>query len=166
MLQCAAASKYIFICCNIKYIFICCNIQIYMHMCMCVHVYIYIYIYTYKCICIIHMYILHMYIQIRRRWGESAVVGSSAERAGDCQCASCVACSFWVEFLKSRPTTKSTMDHHCRAYVLRNRGRDQELRQWRQTMGLPGNHSSLRLTRSWDKTKKAPSSFGPKHGKV
>jgi len=45
-------------------------------------------------------------------------------------------------------------------------GRDQELQQWRQTMGLAGKDSSLRLTRSWDKTKKAPSSSGPKHGKA
>ena len=46
-------------------------------------------------------------------------------------------------------------------------GRDLELQQWRQTMGLatPAD-SRLRLTRKWDKGKKAPESKGPKHGKA
>jgi hypothetical protein len=47
-----------------------------------------------------------------------------------------------------------------------SRGRDMELRQWRQTMGLSDSDKKLRLTRSWDKSNKPPASKGPKHGKV
>lgn len=48
---------------------------------------------------------------------------------------------------------------------LASRGRDQELSKWRQTMGLSESGSKLRLTRSWDKSKKPPASKGPKHGR-
>jgi hypothetical protein len=41
-----------------------------------------------------------------------------------------------------------------------------EINRWRQTMGFANADTKLRLTRSWDASKKPPESKGPKHGKV
>ena len=45
-------------------------------------------------------------------------------------------------------------------------GRDMEINRWRQTMGFANSDTKLRMTRSWDASKKPPESKGPKHGKV